>query len=49
MCTATTLLIVVLLTGFFAFRSCSAEESWNKRKCTGKTMEAKTQTCKKLL
>lgn len=41
-CTTITLLIVVLLIGFFAFRSRSTEESWNKRKCTGKLVKIKT-------
>lgn len=40
-CTATTLLIVALLIGFFAFRSRSTEESWNKGKCTGKLVKIK--------
>lgn len=45
-CTTTTVLIVVLLIGFFAFRSCSTEESWNKRKCTGKLVKIKINCCK---
>lgn len=39
MCTVATLLIPVLLVGFFSFRSCSTEESGNKRKCTGKLVK----------
>lgn len=39
MCPITTLLIPVLPVGLFSFRSCSTEESGNKRKCTGKLVK----------